>query len=163
MDILFLPLRASKIVLASIWRFTSFVVLIPVISFLAYLIPAEAIPGNSVSLQLQLMEPRDYAVVIVLATLESLLLLMFYYVSRKGRITLSTVCRGNGGVLAGIPALFIGFGTCSSMALPFIFGFLGTGFVAFAGTHASWIFAVSLILLLAAIYSLSRRVLAVAN
>ncbi len=163
MDMLLLPLRASKIVFASVWRLTSFIALVPVISFLAYLIPAEVVPSNSISFQMQLMEPRDYVVVIVLATLESLLLLMFYYVSRKGRMTFSTACRGNGGVIAGIPALFIGLGTCSSMALPFIFGFLGTGFVAFAGTHASWIFTASLILLLAAIYSLSRKVLAVAN
>ena len=152
------PLYALKLILSKKGYLLSFVVLVFLIAFLDYLIPVKTIPGNSLSYQKQLMSMQDYIVVLLVSILESTLILMFYYMLKNKQTKLCAISKGKLGIISGLPALLFGLGTCSSMAIPMLFGFLGSGFVFFTIANQTWIFYISIIFLLLAIYSLSRKV-----
>lgn len=152
------PVFALKLIFSKKRYLLSFIVLVFLIAFLDYLIPVKTIPGNSLSYQRQLMSIQDYVVVLLISILESMLLLMFYYLLKSKQTKLFTISRGNLGIISGLPALLFGLGTCSSLTIPILFGFLGSGFVMFATAYSTWVFYVSTIFLLLAIYSLSRKI-----
>ena len=152
------PLYALKLILSKKGYLLSFIVIVFLIAFLDYLIPVKTIPGNSLSYQKQLMSMQDYVVVLLISILESTLILMFYYMLKNKQIKIFKISKGNVGIISGLPALLLGLGTCSSMIIPILFGFLGSGFVIFTITNKTWIFYISIIFLLLAIYSLSQKI-----
>jgi hypothetical protein len=69
----------SKVVLQNwVWR-GLFVSLVPLINFLLVLIPVKHFLGNSISFQANLFGISGYLLLILVAALESLLLVIFIY------------------------------------------------------------------------------------
>lgn len=79
----------------------AFILLLPLITLLLYSIPVISIPGNDPAFQLQLFTPLDFLLLFVVAALESLLLVMMFYMLRQRQ--LSGVGQGNLGLLSAIP------------------------------------------------------------
>lgn len=135
-----------------------FVLLIPVIGFLLYLIPVKEVPGNSITFQAQLFQAQDYVLIAIVATLESLLLVMFVYLFRMQRKQqIATIGQGNLGLLSGIPAFLFGTKLCP-MCLFAIFGFLGSGAVLFLQEYHTWLFLASIIILFFSLYSVAKKI-----
>lgn len=152
--------RAAKTVLANASYRLIFFVLIPVAIFLLISIPVETIPGNSYAGQFSLYRPLDYAVLAVIASLISLLLVMHAYNFKKVReLKAKAGIIGAGGVggLAATAASIFGAASCPMCAMS-LFGFLGFGAVVFLLQFQWWIFGSSLLLLLASLYFISRKV-----
>lgn len=135
-----------------------FLILIPFIAFLLYLIPVKEIPGNNIRIQAQLFETYDYVLISILSILEALLLVMFIYLfQRERKQRLSTIGQGNIGLLSGIPAFLFGTKMCP-MCLFAMFGFLGSGAVLFLVQYHIWLFAFAIIVLLLSIYSVAKKI-----
>jgi len=132
-----------------------FILLLPLITALLYSIPVMSIPGNDVAFQLQLFTPPDFLLLFVVASLESLLLVMMFYLYRQR--SLSTRNQGNLGLLSGIPAFLFGANFCP-ICLAGLLGVFGPGVVAFAVQYRLWAFSISIGILLISLYSTSRRV-----
>jgi len=135
-----------------------FLTLIPVVSFLLFLIPVNIIPGNSIDFQAQLFTTNDYVMLLTLSTLESLLIVMFLYFflsQRKHR--LATVGQSNLGLISGVPAFLFGTKLCP-MCIAAIFGAFGTGVVASLLQYRNWVFIVSFLVLTYSLYSVSKKI-----
>ncbi|KAA3643974.1 MAG: hypothetical protein DWQ07_17815 [Chloroflexi bacterium] len=145
----------SKIILQERVMLYSFILLLPLIAALLYLIPVFSIPGNDIAFQLQLFTAPDFLLLFVVAGLESLLLVMMLYLYRQRH--LRTINRGNLGVLSGIPVFLFGANFCP-MCLAGLLGIFGPGVVAFAVQYRVWAFSVSISLLLLSLYSTSKKV-----
>lgn len=78
-------ISASTTVLRSRLYLFAFLLISAVVAFLLFLIPLKVIPGNSIKFQLQLFGATDYAMLLFVAGLESLLLVMFFYLFRRAR------------------------------------------------------------------------------
>lgn len=149
---------ACKAVLQN-WVYRSlFLLLIPLIAFLLFLIPVTYIPGNSISFQATLFTISDYLLIIPLAGLESLLLVMFVYLMRHSRKqTLPRMSPGGFGLVSGVPAFLFGTKLCP-ICMASIFGLFGPGVVAFALQYRTGIFLGSMILLLVSVYTVSLQI-----
>lgn len=152
---------ASKTVLKNKRIFLIFLMLIPLIAFLLFLIPVKYIPGNSINFQAMFFKTNDYILIVILAILESLLLVMFFYLftltRRKAHLT--TVGQGGIGMFSVIPAFLFGTKVCP-MCLAGIFGAFGisTGMVFPLLQYRQWVFAISIIILLISLYFVSKKV-----
>lgn len=153
-------ISASKMVLQSRFYLSVFFLITPIIAFLLFLIPVNAIPGNSVTFQMQLFSTKDYLMIFSVAGLQSLLLVMFFYLFRRARsqrIKLSAFGHSNLGVISGVPAFLFGTKLCP-ICITAIFGFLGSGTIFSILQYRVWIFVVSVAILLLSIYSISRKI-----
>lgn len=129
------------------------------IMFLAYiLIPVLSIPGNTILFQLSIWKLKDYAVIIPLSFLVSLMITMQVYSfkqKRENRLkeTGKSVVGGYSGIVAGV------FGTAScSSCVAAIFGFLGTGSVFFLIKYQWYVVTISIILVLLSLYLSSMNI-----
>lgn len=151
---------ASKTALGSRKQVAVFLLLIPLVASLLFLIPVETIPGNNIQFQATLFHLTDYFSLFVIATLESLLLVMWIYLLRHRKSQRNPKgFSGNEslGMLSGVPAFLFGTKLCP-VCIAGIFGFLGPGAVYFAIQHRLWIFLISAAVLLVSIYSISRKI-----
>ena len=133
----------------------AFILLLPFITLLLYSIPVISIPGNDLAFQLQLFTPLDFLLLFAVAALESLLLVMMFYMLRQRQ--LSGVGQGNLGLLSGIPAFLFGANFCP-MCIAGLLGVFGPGVVAFAVQYRLWAFSLSIGILFVSLYSTSRKV-----
>lgn len=153
-------ISASKTVLKQKVLLAIFLALIPTIGYLLFLIPVKSIPGNDISLQLQLLGTSDYFLLVALAILESLLIVMIIYQFRQHRLNkanITTLGNGNIGLLSGVPAFIFGTKLCP-MCIAAIFGGLGPGAVVFALEYRQWIFLASLVVVFYSIYAVSKKI-----
>lgn len=151
-------ITASKIILKKKVYLGVFLFLIPCIGFLLYLIPVAKIPGNSITFQTQLFSAQDYVLIVLVAALESLLLVMFFYLFRLQRERkLATAGQESLGLLSGIPAFLFGAKLCP-ICIAAIFGVFGPGAVLFTLQYRQWIFVASVIVLIYSLYAVSKKV-----
>ncbi len=152
------PVLASKKVFQGKGSVFAFILLIPVIGFLLYLIPIKEIPGDSITFQARLYQFQDYLLIALIATFESLLLVMIFYLFRAQRKQqIAIIGQGNLGLLSGIPAFLFGTKLCP-MCLFAIFGFLGSGAVLFLREYHIWLFLASIIILFFSLYSVAKKI-----
>ncbi len=158
-DVFTQPVLASIKVFQKKGYFISFLLLIPAISLLLYLIPVKAIPSNSFAFQATLFQIQDWMMITLIAVLESLLLIMnaFLLFRRERKHNIDIIGQGNVGLFSGIPAFLFGTKLCP-MCLFGIFGFLGGGAVLFFIQYQRLLFIFSIILLLFSLYSVSKRI-----
>lgn len=138
----------------------AFLLLIPPIGYLLFLIPVQAIPGNDIALQLKLFSLKDYLLLLIVAALESLLIVLFVFGFRQPHAhanKLASFGHGNMGTLGGIASFLFGSKLCP-MCIAALLGGLGPGAVAFTLEYRQWIFFVSIALLLFSIYCLSGKI-----
>ncbi len=139
----------------------AFLLLIPTIAFLLFLIPVKFIPGNSIDFQATLFGVSDYFLLFTLALLESLLLVMFFYLFAltRRKAYLKTAGQGGIGLFSVVPAFLFGTKLCP-MCLAGIFGALGisAGVVFPLLQYRQWVFIVSIIILLTSLYLVSKKI-----
>lgn len=153
-------ISASKMVLQKRSYLIAFLLLMPLMAFLLFLIPVNVIAGNSIAFQLKLFSIKDYLMLFSVAGLESLLLVMFFYLFRRAqaqKMKLAAFGHSNLGVISGLPAFLFGTKLCP-MCIVAIFGFLGSGVVLSILQYRTWIFLASAAMLLLSIYSISRKI-----
>ncbi len=148
-------ISASKVVLQKRLYLAAFLLLTIPIAFLLFLIPVNAIAGNSIAFQLQLFGTKDYLMIFAVAGLESLLLVMFFYLFRRAQVQKTKLSAF--GVVSGVPAFLFGTKLCP-MCIAAMFGFLGSGAVFSILQYRAWIFVASIAVLLLSIYSVSRKI-----
>lgn len=137
----------------------AFLLLIPTIALLLFLIPVFTIPGNSAALQLEIFTLTEHFLLVFVAALEALLLVMFIHLfgAPERRRLRTTVGSANLGLVSGIPAFLFGTKLCP-MCIAAVFGFLGPGAVFSILRYRTWIFAASAAVLLLSIYSIARKI-----
>lgn len=153
-------ISASKMVLQNRSYLFALLFITPIMAFLLFLIPVNVIAGNSITFQLRLFSAKDYLMLFSVAGLESLLLIMFFYLFRRARaqrMKLSVFGQSNLGVISGVPAFLFGTKLCP-MCIAAIFGFLGPGAVFSILQYRVWIFLVSVAVLFLSIYFVSRKI-----
>ena len=149
---------ASRTVLQEQSYLAVFLVLVPLISFLLFLIPVQLIPGNDVRFQASLFHARDYLLLAMLALLESLLLVMYIFLLRRSQQSRKRdLERESLGVISGIPAFLFGTKACPMCVAAFL-GFLGPNVVFTVVEYRQWIFGLSAIVLLLSLYVVSRKI-----
>lgn len=155
------PYQASLKVLQNRKYTLLFLTLIPIISFLLFLIPVKYIPGNSINFQATLFTTSDYLLLVILSVLESLLLVMFLYLFKltRRRANIATAGHGGMGMLSVVPAFLFGTKLCP-MCLAGIFGALGisTGMVFPLLLYRQWVFIASIGVLLLSLYFVSKKI-----
>ena len=123
-------------------------------------IPAIAIPGNTLALQLSLYTLQSYLTLGVLSVLAALFVLMNVYAYRRAKAAkerLGVIAKGGvGGVLGTLASIF-GAATCP-MCVGALFSFLGFGTVGFLVQYQWWVFFAALAFMLLALYFTSRKV-----
>lgn len=122
------------------------------------LIPVWTVSGNTLTIQLDILTARDYAVLVLLSSLSSLFIAMQVYVMRQKRKVegVSTATAGGLGTLfAGIA----GTAFCASCLAP-LFALFGIGFggVIFVLEYRFYFVAGVTLLMLIAIYLTARKI-----
>lgn len=121
-------------------------------------IPAWTVSGNTLTTQLDIFTARDYAVLVLLSFLSSLLITMQGYVMRQKR-KISGVGTATAGGFGALFAGIAGTAFCASCLAP-LFALFGIGFggVVFVLEYR-WYFVVAITLtMLAAIYLTARKI-----
>lgn len=121
-------------------------------------IPVWAVPGNTLSIQLELFTARDYAVLVLLSLLSSLFITLQGYIMRQKR-KMRSACTA---AVGGGSALFAGIaGTafCASCLAP-LFAFFGIGFggAVFVLEYRNYVIVGIALLLIIAIYLTARKI-----
>ena len=151
---------ATKTVLTEKNYLPIFITLFPIVFFFFILVPVSAIPGNDFAFQLSIFTLKDYAFLIILAPLISLVITMQIFIFRRNKNikeNLKSAGIGVAGGYSGIIATVFATASCSSCA-SVLFGFLGTGAVFFA-VENRWLFVTLAIgLMLLSLYFAARKV-----
>lgn len=162
MNVITLIFSASKMVLRNRLYLIAFIVLICFFASIFYLIPVILIPGNDISFQVKLFGVSDYALIVLLAFVESLLLVLLWYTTKHSHSIQGKVAafgHGAGSIFGGVLASLFGMKLCP-MCLVFIFGILGIGY----GTlplfleYRAWIFGSAVIIVVFLLYFTARKV-----
>lgn len=152
--------QASKTMLANKNYRLALLILIPLIFFLLVSIPVNTIPSNDFKTQFSLYKYSDYLMLAAVSSLVSLFLLMHVYNfkrMRQARERAGVLGTGSIGGSAGVLASVFGAATCP-MCVASLFSFLGVGAVGFLLQYQWWVFVVALLLMLASLYFVSRKV-----
>ena len=150
--------KSSKEILSK-KNYLSLFLIITLLLLAAYvLIPVFTIPGNDILFQLSIWKFKDYAVLIPLSFLVSLMITMqVYSFKQKRKNTLNETGKSVVGGYSGIIAGVFGTASCSSCVAA-IFGFLGTGSVLFLIEYQWYVVAGSIALVLLSLYLSSLNV-----
>lgn len=122
------------------------------------LIPVWTVPGNTLTIQLDIFTARDYAVLVLLSFLSSLFISMQIFVMRE-RKKIAGASTAVGGVLGALFAGITGTAFCASCLAP-LFAVFGIGFggVIFVLNYR-WYFVLAITLfMLVAIYLTARKI-----
>lgn len=137
-----------------------FSLLFPATLFVFVLVPVLAIPGNDLAFQISIFTLRDYALLIVLAPLISLVITIQIFVFKRNKNikeNLKSAGVGVAGSYSGVVATVFATASCSS-CVAVLFGFLGTGAVFFA-VENRWLFvSLAIGLMLISLYFIAKRV-----
>lgn len=123
-----------------------------------FIIPVVLIPGNSVSLHADLLQPADYVVLAGLSLASSLLVIIqinIFQKTRRKQIHGDTAVGGIG-VLVGLFSSLFASATCA-LCVGALFSFLGFGTVLFFAQHRWYIIVFAGLLLFISLYFSSRR------
>lgn len=150
---------ASRKVLKKKKYLSAFLLLIPLVGFLLFLIPVKYIPGNSINFQAYLFTTSDYLVLLVLSVLESLLLVMLFYQFKLSRHKSAAAGHGGMGMLSVVPAFLFGTKLCP-ICIAGILGTFGlsTSLIFPLLLNRQWIFLASIGILLLSLYFVSKKV-----
>lgn len=124
------------------------------------LIPTVTIPSNTIDFQLSLYSSLDYVTLPLLSLLMSVFILMNIYVfvqSRNMQKKQNTLSEGSVGGVSGTLASIFGAASCP-MCVASLFGFLGAGGVGLLVQYQTWVFFVSLLLMIGSLYLTARKV-----
>ncbi|MCR4263735.1 MAG: hypothetical protein NUV98_03405 [Candidatus Roizmanbacteria bacterium] len=153
-----LILSASKAVLEGrnykMWFFG-----LTAIFLTAYLfLPVWLTPGNTLSFQLSLLRPSDYALFALLSAVTALLVLMQAFLflhSKKGRV--GAVGQGSVGAFSALFGGLLATAACSA-CIAAVLGFLGAGSVFFVLENQPYFVYGAIALVLFGLYFSARRV-----
>ncbi len=150
---------AGKTTLSDRGRLAAFLLLTPLIASLLFLIPVKVIPGNDILFQASQFQMLDYLLLLLVATLQSLLLVMSFSLFRRNRHHNASRAWSyqSLGIMSGVPAFLFGSKLCP-VCLGGILGFLGPGALFFVIEYRAWFFAASAALLLLSLYAVARKV-----
>jgi hypothetical protein len=161
MDMLEKIYKAIHTVLATRRFFLLCVILAVLIFGFMFFFPIESVPGNDIRLQTSLYGAWDYAALVTLSILSSLVLTMQVYVLREGMDTpaahVRTTAVGGVGVASGLVSSLFATASCTLCAGA-LFSFLGFGTVLFLVEYRWYVVVFSILLLCVSIYLLARRI-----
>jgi len=159
MTILHIVIEGIKKSLEGFWYKILFISSALILFFVLVLIPAQAVPGNTFSLQLTLFTSQDYIVIIFLALLYALFITMQVFLMRFSKRVASGVGSAVGGGVGAVFAGVAGTAFCVSCLAP-LFAFFGIGFggVLFVLEYRIYFVVAISILMAIAIYFTARRI-----
>lgn len=150
-------INATKLVLNKRKYFLALIILIFAIFAVFISVPVFTIPANSFLFQLKAFAIRDYALIIILSTLMSLLIVMQVFSFNQAKLFSpgKTTVSGGSAIIASI------FGTASCLScLAAVFGFLGLsiGAVLFLVEYRWLIVGIAIVIMLISLYFTSLKI-----
>ncbi len=126
-----------------------------------FFFPIVSVPGNDIGMQASLYGVWDYAALITLSVLSSLVLTMQVYVFWQGyakpMATVRTTAVGSAGVVSGLVSSLFATASCTLCAGA-LFSFLGFGTVLFLVEYRWYVVGFAIVLLGVSLYLLARRI-----